>query len=182
MHERGALLACCDRVEDNRELLVDDLDQLAGVLGDVAVLGDHGGDGLAVVPHLLDCDHVLHDGAGAEGRQRRGAFGDVLAGDDADDPRERLGLRRVDGDDLRVGVRAPEHRRVEHPGQFDVVEVAALTPEEAWILDAVQALAQPAPGRVRAGGLTCDLGGVRILLCDAHAPPPAAARIDSTMC
>ena len=83
MHERRAVLARGDRVEHDRKLLVDDLDQLARVLGDVAVLGDHGRDGLAVVAHLLDRDHVLHDRAGAERRQRRRALGDVLAGDDA---------------------------------------------------------------------------------------------------
>ena len=181
--ERGALVPRGNRVEHDRELLVGHLDQLAGVLGDVPVLRDHRGHRFAVVANLLDRDHVLHDRAGAEGRQRRGVLRDVLARHHPHDAGERLGLRGVDGDDPRVGVRAPDDRRMEHPGQLDVVEVAALAPQEARVLDAVQALAEPAPWLVGARRLACDLGCVRILLGDAHAsPPPAAARIDSTMC
>ncbi len=144
VHERRALLARRERVEHDGQLLVVDLDQVAGVLGDVAVLGDHGRDGLAVVAHLLDRDHVLDDRAGAERRQRRRVLGDVLAGDDANDAGQRLGRRRVDRDDLRVRVRAAHDRRVRHAGQLDVVEVAALAAQEARVLDAVDALAEPA--------------------------------------
>ena len=79
VHERRAVLPRLERVEHDRQRLVLDLDQVARVLGDVAVLGDHGRDRLAVVAHLLDGDQVLDDRAGAEGRQRRRALGDVGA-------------------------------------------------------------------------------------------------------
>ena len=69
--ERRVLGLRLERVEHDRQRLVLDLDQVAGVLGDVAVLGDHRRDGLAVVAHLLDRDQVLDDRAGAEGGQRR---------------------------------------------------------------------------------------------------------------
>ncbi len=75
--ERRAVLPRFGRVEHDRQRLVLDLDQVARVLGDVAVLGDHGRDRLAVVAHLLDGDHVLDDRAGAEGGKRRGVLGDV---------------------------------------------------------------------------------------------------------
>ena len=108
-----------ERVEHDGQRLVLDLDQVARVLGDVAVLGDHGRDRLAVVAHLLDRDHVLDDRAGAEGGQRRRVLGHVGAGDDADHARQRLRLRGVDGDDARVRVRAAHDRRVRHvPGSL----------------------------------------------------------------
>ena len=170
-------------VEHDRQLLVDDLDQVAGVLGDVAVLGDHSRDRLAVVAHLLDRDHVLHDRAGAERGQRRRVRGDVLAGDDADDARQRLGLRGVDRDDPRVRVRAADDRGMEHPGELDVVEVPALAAEEARVLDPVQALAEPAARHVARRAVSratlAAFGSCSAMLMPA---PPAAARIDSTMC
>ncbi len=126
MDERRAVLLRLERVEHDRQRLVLDLDQVARVLGDVAVLGDHGRDRLAVVAHLLDGDHVLDDRAGAEGGKRRRMLGDVGARDDADHAGQRLGLRRVDGDDARVRVRAAHDRRMRHVLELDVVEVAAL--------------------------------------------------------
>ena len=131
---------------------------------------------------FLDRDHVLHDRPGAEGGQRRGVLGDVLAGDDADDAGQRLGLRGVDGDDLRVRVRAADDRRVEHPRELDVVEVPPLAAEEAWVLDPVQALAEPAalPAPARCPRATfAAFGSCTAMLI---ALPPAAARIESTMC
>ena len=182
MHEHGAFLTRRDRVEDDRELLVDDLDQLAGILGDVPVLRDDRGHRLAVVPDLLDRDHVLDDRAGTERRKRRCVLGDILPRDDTDDTGKSLRLRRVDRDDLCVGVGASEHGRVKHPGELDVVEITALAAEKARILDPVEALAEPASRHVRPRRLAGDLGGVRVLLGDAHVSAPAAARIDSTMC
>ncbi len=145
VHERAALLARLERIEHDGQWLVVDLDQVAGVLGDVAVLGDHGRDALAVVAHLLDRDHVLDDRPGAERGQRIGALGDVLARDHGDHAGQLLGGLGADREDLRVGVRAADDRRVRHAGQLDVVDVAALAAQEAGILDAVDALAEPAP-------------------------------------
>ena len=126
MHERRAVLLRLERVEHDRQRLVLDLDQVASVLGDVAVFGDHGRDRLAVVAHLLDGDHVLDDRAGAEGGKRRRMLGHVGACDDADHSRQRLRLRRVDLRDARVRMRAAHDRGVRHVLELDVVEVAAL--------------------------------------------------------
>ena len=47
--------------------------------------------------------------------------------------------RGVDRDDPGVGERAAQDRAVEHPGQLDVVDVAALPADEAGVLLAPQA-------------------------------------------
>ncbi len=124
--ERRAVLLRLERVEHDRQRLVLDLDQVARVLGDVAVVGDHRRHCLTVVAHLLDGDHVLDDLPGAEGRQRRRMPGHVGACHDADHARQCLRLRRVDPEDARVRVRAAHDRGVRHVLELDVVDVAAL--------------------------------------------------------
>ena len=49
------------------------------------------------------------------------------------DARQRLGGRGVDGEDLRVRVRAAQDRAVQHAGQVDVIDVVALAPDEALV-------------------------------------------------
>ena len=178
MDQRRAFLLCFHRVERNGERLVFDLDEVAGILGDVAVLGDNGRDRLAVMAHLLSGDQVLDDRAGAERRQRRRPLRHVLARHDRDHARERRRLARVDADDARVRVRAAQDRRVRHARQLDVVDVAPLPAQEPRVLDAVEALAEPAPPGLR--GLRGDPRPLRELLDRRHAF--AAARIASTIC
>ncbi len=55
---------------------------------------------------------------------------------DRDDSRQGPRLGDVDGRDQRVGDRAAHERRVEHPRQLDVVDVAAGTGEDAAVLRA----------------------------------------------
>ena len=129
MDERTALLARLERIdsaEHHRQRLVIHLDEIAGVLGDVAVLGYHGGHAFAAVVHLLDRDHVLDDQTGAERRQGIRGLADAAGRDDGDHPGQLLGRVGADREDLRVRVRAADDRRVRHPRQLDVVDVAPL--------------------------------------------------------
>ena len=142
--------------------------------------------GLARVAHRALRERKERRGLVA-GHPRDGAHGpgvarDVRAGQHGG--HARLGARRLDIDleDARVGVWAADDCRMEHAGELEVVEVPALAAEEAGVLDAVQALAEPATRPVAGCRVGGDLGGVRILLGDAHGTPPAAARIESTMC
>ena len=81
--------------------------------------------GMALVEHLLAGedvpDHVPvvdHHLAGRDELAR--LVGEVLAGDDGLHAGELLGLGRVDRDDARVGVRAPQHAADELAGQVEV--------------------------------------------------------------
>jgi hypothetical protein len=136
---RGRLL----RIRHGVERVVVDLDQLERVLRDVGRLGDHAGDLLALVAHLVGDEHGLR-----VARQRRHpgevVLGHQLAGDDGDDTRQRSGGRGVDRRDSSVGVGASQDLHVEHPGQRDVVEVLALAPDEARVLLALDGVADPA--------------------------------------
>ena len=74
------------------------------------------------------------DAAGRPGHRER-VVGHVGAGQDQDHAGHRLRRARVDRADVGVGVGAAQDRHVGHPGQRDVVEVAALAGDEPGILD-----------------------------------------------
>jgi len=131
---------------DRREHLVVDLDPADRVLGDVAVVGDDEGDGLADVVHLVLGQGVL----GAPVRQRRvrdqqrqrvgHRAGEVLVGPHRVHALDVEDLVDVDADDPRVGVRGAQDGRVQHGGvpvHADVVDVPAETAQEALVLDAL---------------------------------------------
>ena len=150
--DRGAGLEALLRGDDHRQRVVVDLDQLEGVVGDVGVLGDHAGDLLALHAHLVGGQHGL--GVAGQGRHPgQVVLGQQLAGDDRHHPGEGLGGRGVDRVDPGVGDRAAQDRHVQHARQVDVVDVVAPALEEAVVLLALDAPAQPALGRVLFGHL-----------------------------
>src|SRR5262249_11854664 len=65
---------------------------------------------------------------------------EVFAGDDGEDPGQRLGLAGVDVDDLGVSVRAAQDIHVEHARELDVVHVAATPAQEACVFLALDAV------------------------------------------
>ncbi len=153
------------RVDDRRERLVLDVDRLAGVLGDVGVVGDDAGDLLALEADLVGGQHGL--GVVAEG----GHPGEVagrhhLAGEHQPDARDLVGLAGVDAGDPGVGERAAEDLHVQHARQHHVVDVVAAAADEAVVLDPAAARAHPA-----------DLDLVeRPALGDGHLRPPGWRR------
>ena len=131
------------RVDDRRQRLVLDVDQLARVLGDVGVVGDDAGHLLALEAHLVGGQHGLgvvgqrrHPGQVA-GRHHLAGQHQVHAGD-------LPGPAGVDRLDPGVGQRAAQDLHVQHAGQRDVVGVVALAADEPAVLDPLAAGAQPA--------------------------------------
>ena len=136
-------------IDHRRQRLVLDLDQLEGVLGEVAALGSDDRHGLADVAHPVEGDAALLDRRVGETRHRARDLGDLGAGHDGCDPGQGLGAAHVDRFDPGVGVRAAQRRGVQHVRQHDVVDVAALAGEQARVLDPLHALADPAEGAAR---------------------------------
>jgi hypothetical protein len=135
---------CPAGVDDRGQVLVLDVDELEGVAGGVAVLGDDEGDLLALEAHLVGGQHG--HGVGRQGRCPGEVESlEVLAGDDGEHLRVREGLGGVDGDDPGVRQRRAQDRAVQHPGQHDVVEVAALAADEPRILLALDAAVPDRP-------------------------------------
>ena len=126
-------------VGDGGQRLVVDVDQLDGVLGDVAALGDDERDRVADELHL------------ALGQRRARGVGDVLARDGVpglldvrvevlgDEHRVHTGQRerrrRVDAVDPGPGERAAHEAGVQHAGPRDVVDERAMAGEQAGVLD-----------------------------------------------
>ena len=164
----SALRERLGRVHDHRQRLVVDDDRLAGVLGDVGVVGDDRGDLLALEAHLVGGQHRLRVVAQG-GHPREVAGRHHLAGEHQPDARDVPGLAGVDGADPGVGDRAAQDLHVQHAGQHDVVDVVAPAPDEAVVLDASATGAHPADldlvQRLRRHGFSLSsgsAGGLRL--------------------
>ena len=120
-------------VDHRRQGVVLHVDQLERVARRVAVLGHHERDLLALEPDLVGGEHGLHV-VGQGGHPGQPLSGQVGAGDD----RLHLGVGqrggRVDADDPGMGDGRAQDREVQHPGQLDVVDVAAHPADEARVL------------------------------------------------
>ena len=117
VHERGVRRErLVDRAGD-REFLVLDADGVDGRGGSCLVLGGDRSHRLAREAHTLERDDrpVLDRVTPV-----RIEVGEVSTGEDADHPRQRLGLGRVDGQHLCVGERGAQHLSVQHPRHDDV--------------------------------------------------------------
>ena len=131
--QRGVLGQPLHRIDDHRQRLVVDDDRLAGVLGDVGVVGDDAGHLLALEAHLVGGEYRLGV-VGQGGHPRQVARRHHLAGEHEADTGHRPRLAGVDRVDPGVGERAAEDLHVQHPGQHDVVDVVALAADEAVVL------------------------------------------------
>ena len=100
-------------VDDRRQDVVLDVDQLERVACGVAVLGDDERDLLALEAHPVGGEHGL-DVVGQGRHPGQALLGQVGAGDDGLDLGVRLGGADVDADDVRVRDRRPQDREVQH--------------------------------------------------------------------
>ncbi len=111
-----------DFVEHRRQLFVVGGDQLHGAFGGVRIGGEHDGDRLADIAHLVERqDRLIVKGGAVIGIGDE--LPDVLAGDDREDA---LGLARVgdiDRADAAMRDGAAEDLAVQHAGQAQIVDV-----------------------------------------------------------
>ena len=169
-----AVLERLPRVHHDLERVVVDDDELGGVSGELARLGNDGRDGLADVAHLADRERVvLHASArlGGDLEERIGEDRDLVAGQRPVDAGQLECGADVDGLDPRVRVRRAHEVEVAHPVPLDVVEEDALPLDEPPVLLARDAL----PDEPLLEGRGLFRGG------DAHAAPFPTATTASTM-
>ena len=136
-----------DRVLEHhhgRQGLIVDRDQLGGVARLLHGLGHHEGDAVTDRPDLparqdrperavtLRPSHILrHDRHQAS---HLVGFG-VGAGEHGEYPRSRLGRRRIDIFDTRMGVRRHHQHAVALQRHVDIVDIAAAAGDEAGVLE-----------------------------------------------
>jgi len=134
---RRAVLQRPLRVDHRLQFLVLDVDQFERVAGRVTILGDDEGDLLALEADLVGGQHRLHV-CGDRPHPGHPPLLQVGAGEDGVDARVLQRRGGVDRSDAGVGEGAPQHRPMEHPGQLQVVDVAAEAADEAAVLLASQ--------------------------------------------
>ena len=153
MRHVGALLLVHDSDVGRRDLEVDhgrkrlelDVDQVAGVLGDVPVLGDNDRDRIADEAHGVrrqDRSGRPDDATADRRVERRVLEGrEVLVREHGMDAGQRTGRGEVERDDPTVRDVAAHERRFQHARQRDVIDVATAPGEQAGVLLACHRLA-----------------------------------------
>ncbi len=130
-----------ERIGDDRQLLVLDLDELDRVGGDVAVVGDDEGDLLALEQHLAVGQHHLLV-AGQRRHPVQVQRLEVLRRQHGQHAGQGEGGRGVDRGDAGMGVGAAHEVAEQHAGQLDVVDIVALALREPDVLDALARAAE----------------------------------------
>lgn len=150
------------RVHGDGQRGVADVDEFEGVLGEVAVLGEHDGDGLADVSDLVGGEqgHGRHPDQRVQKRGETGRGAQLLLvehgcqpchigacpdGDHAGGVEGGTDVHRLDA---RVGLRAAQERGLDAAGKGYVVHVTAVAAQQPLVLDARDGPADIAGGLV----------------------------------
>ena len=115
---------------DRGQLLVVDLDELAGILGGRPAGRDHDRDRVADHPHLVGRERGIRRAVHAlwaHERERERELGHLRAREHEGDTRRVAGRDRLHAQDPGVREGAAQERGVEHAGELEVVDVAAAT-------------------------------------------------------
>ena len=105
------------------QLFVFDFDQLQRLLGDLRRIGQHRGDRIADIAHLVDGDDrlILVGRAILEVEAL-----DVIARQGRDNAGQLFGFRGIDLDQSRVRHRAAQYPRMGHARQLDIAGIDRL--------------------------------------------------------
>ena len=137
-------------MQQRRQFLDLDRDQVGGILGHVGVFGEHRGDRIADVAHLvgrqyrLAVGRELFDRAFAE--IDRPDVGNVGRGPDRHDARHGARRGGVDGNDLSVRVVGAHHPHVKLAREVDVARERAAAGDQRRVLQPLDRLADPFGG------------------------------------
>ena len=168
MDQVGALDHGRFRVEERREHLVFDLDQLGGLHRLTMASCNDRGDLLPDESDVVLGEDVAVFHVHAE------LVREVRPCGDANDAARRLGFRRIDGNDPRIGVRALHDRSVQQAGtEVDVVDELCRTTDLVEAID---------PDRWGANGCEFIAGGLGLEgVRGGHSVPPLPALRTASM-
>ena len=134
------------RIDDDRQRVVVDDDQLGRVGRLISVLGDDRDDGLTDVPHRpLGHERTAHRlGKARVDVRREPELGQIVAREDGDHPWSGLRLVDVDRDDVRVRLGRADVREPRRVVEGEVVDVDATRREHSDVFDALHSVAEDA--------------------------------------
>ncbi len=146
------------RIDDGRQRLEIDGDELERVLGEVAAFRHHAHHRLADIADLAACERKDRRGVVAGHARRRQQRLDearqILGGEHRHDARRRPRGRAIDRPDAGVRMIAAPERDVQHARHLPVVDEAAEPGEEARVLGALDARADDLRPRMDVVGLS----------------------------
>ena len=141
------------RIDDSRQRLVVDLDQLAGVKRLLPRLRDDNGDGLADVTHARPCQRPARRfrhrlAVAAADRPERAHRADTVRGhigaaENGDNAGRGLRARSINAADDSVGVRRAHDRALQFGGNDEVGDETSATAQQPDIFDAPDRSADP---------------------------------------
>ncbi len=144
------------RVEQRRQFLDRDVDQIGGVFGDIGVDREHRGDRIADIAHALLGQHRLavrierRDRALAEIDRRH--LGNVVGGPHREHAGQRARRRRIDRGDAAMRVSRAHDAHMELMRKIDVAGKRATPGNERRILKPRDGLADPLFHAPQGGG------------------------------
>jgi hypothetical protein len=134
--------------EGYRQFFVLHLYELGGVFGEVGVLGQHHGDGLAHVAHPVARQDGLQKGVeivlGPGANRYRAGLLEVLTGQYRLDPGEGESPLRFHATKARVGERGPHNPHPQLPRKAHVVDEVTQPAKQAAVFEATDPLADGA--------------------------------------
>ena len=157
------------RIDDRRQRLVLDLDQVDRILGDVAVARHDRRHRLTDEAGLVGRHAVVAHRRGRDDGEGRRPLGDLPPSQTADHAVEGERLAEIDACDPGVGVRAAEDRRMMDVRNLEVVDERAAAGQQPRILMPRNALTDPGTRCccVRAVAHSSLVSGLRLRLADA---------------
>ena len=143
MQQRRILGAGRQRIDHRFERRIFDLDQLGGILGDIAAVGDHQRHRLADIAHPLDRQRPLLHRRLDHRHERIGQLAHVIAGDDRPHALMRQRRRGIDAHDLGMRMRRADHMRLQRADRHrQVVGIAAAARQQRRVLFAQDGFAE----------------------------------------
>ena len=133
-------------VRDGRQRLDVDFDGAERVLGDAGAVGQHHGQRLADIAHLVARHDRLAEGFELRHRlqphrHQRDCIAEIGRGDDGMHAGDFCRPRHVDSADAAVGDRAAQDRRMQHVLAREIVDILAAAADEAKVLQPFDRLA-----------------------------------------
>ena len=171
--QRPAGLTRAVDIGDDGKVLVVDLDQLQRILGDRPALGNDCNHRLPGPDHAVERQRQLRcRGHALEMVERAGPgradLCEIVTGRNEMHAFERARLLDIDGDDLRMRMRAAQERGMQHPRQPEVADIAPAPGE------------QPLGVRARHGAADIGIRAIERGQRRAHVAPPLSLRALAT--
>ncbi len=137
MQNGGIFDQCALGVDHRRKAVIVDLDQIGGVFGDIAVIGQNHGDRLTDISGFVLRDGPAVDGQFQTHHQRRGKGGIVRASDHATHAGQGGSSSNFNGLNAGMSMQAAHHSSMQNaPRRRQIIKIPSASGQQCGVLDA----------------------------------------------